>query len=289
MTNKRPTPDQPLSPRSIRAGEAFARFVETLSSLRHPEFGCPWDLEQNHRSLKPYVIEEAHEVVEAIESDPAALPSELGDLLLQVVLHSQIGSDEGTFSIEDVVNAVNAKMVARHPHVFGDVSADSSKQVLANWEVIKQRERPAGSSILTGVPKSMPALLRAQRIGDKASRVGFDWPDGAAVFAKIDEELAELKEVAVPVAPNASDDKTAQIRQQRLEEELGDLLFAIAQLGRKLEINTEESLRLACEKFTRRFMQMESSAPSPLKDLQIEQLELLWNEVKSNERNLNKH
>lgn len=270
MSKKSVDPEAPISPEAKRAGEKFARFVQTIAALRNPECGCPWDLEQSHSTLKPYLIEEAYEVLEAIDSDLGSLPSELGDVLLQVVLHAQVAKDNNSFDIEQVVERANRKMVERHPHVFASACADTTKKVLENWEQIKQRERPQGSSILEGIPKALPALLQAQRMGDKASRIGFDWQSAYQVIGKVREEMAELDlELQSP-----------DIKQERIRDELGDVLFAIAQLARKAGLSAEDALKGSCDKFSTRFRWMEQNAEAPLKELNLEQLEALWSRAK---------
>lgn len=256
--------------------EAFAAFVDIIKALRTPVTGCPWDLKQDHNSLKPYLIEECYEVLEAIEDgNDDELCKELGDVLLQSVLHAQVAADRGSFSITDVVRAVHDKMIRRHPHVFGDVVVNSSDDVLKNWEAIKQTENgnknsEESRSVIAGVPKALPALTRSERLGEKAAQVGFDWPDAAAVWPKVEEELAELSAEITAEKPN----------KERTTEELGDLLFALCQLSRKLDIHPEDALRAACEKFTTRFTKMENAAGNDLRDHSLEQLETLWQKIK---------
>ncbi len=274
--------------------DPFAKFVEIIAALRHPVTGCPWDLEQTHRSIRPYLIEEAYEVLDAIDADSdTALKEELGDLLLQVVLHSQIATDRKAFSIDEVVRGVSEKMVRRHPHVFGDTKVTGSAQVLTNWEQIKSEEKSklgdkqaeARTSLLDGVPKQMPQLTRAQRIGEKASRVGFEWEALEGVLAKVDEELSELKaeiqenEIPPHALTTAPKSRPAEA-QLRLEEEFGDLLFSVTQLGRWLGVGAEDSLRGTIEKFSSRFRWMEENAPKPLKDCSPGELDSLWTEAK---------
>ena len=199
--------------------ESFDELIAIMSRLRGPG-GCPWDREQTHRSIRKYVIEEAYEVAEAIDrDDPAELCAELGDLLLQVVFHSEMAREAGRFSVDDVCRGIVDKMRRRHPHVFGDVEVDGAAQVVRNWEEIKKRERGADASAIDGVPRALPALQRAERIGEKASRVGFDWPDVDGVLRKVDEERVELAEAML------SGDRA------RIADELGDLLLATANLA----------------------------------------------------------
>jgi MazG family protein len=255
--------------------DALLELVRIVAKLRDPNGGCPWDLEQTHDSLTPYVVEEAYEVVDAIKLDRPKLKDELGDLLLQVVLHAQIASEEKTFTLEEVIQGISKKLVYRHPHVFGDTKVTGTNEVLNNWEQLKQKELPKDKSILDGVPRSMPALLRAQRLGDKAARVGFDWKSADDVLPKVAEELREIAEAT---------DKKAQ------DEELGDLLFVLVQWARKSGRTAEEVLSAANDKFTRRFKEMErsfgqrsisqASNENRLSDLSQEELEALWNEAK---------
>jgi tetrapyrrole methylase family protein / MazG family protein len=256
---------------TTRAQEAFQKFVDVIAKLRDPNGGCPWDLEQTHQSLKPYVIEETYEVIDAIDLGPDKLKEELGDLLLQVVLHSQIASDNKTFSIADVIEIVTNKMIKRHPHVFGDKSFATSEQVLRNWEQIKSKELEPNKSILDGVPNSMPALLRSQRVGEKAARVGFEWPTLEGVRDKVFEEMQEFLEVCTNKDSN----------REKLEDEFGDILFALTQLSRRLKFNAEDLLSRSCNKFIRRFKAMEKKASGDLSKLNIDELDKLWEEVKS--------
>jgi len=253
------------------AVEALCEFLDIIAQLRNPDGGCPWDLEQTHDSLKPYVIEEAYEVVDAINHKPATLSDELGDLLLQVALHAQIASEAGTFDMQSIARGISAKMIRRHPHVFGETVAKDSRQVLENWETIKQRELVGEASILDGIPLSMPALLKAQRIGDKVSRVGFDWVDRHGVLNKVREELAEFTTACAHGEPSA------------IEDEFGDVLFTLAQLARSMKLNSEDLLNRANTKFTRRFKALEKRAAGSLRSLSPERREQLWEQVKSEE------
>ena len=251
--------------------QGFDELVQIMARLRAPG-GCPWDREQTHQSIRKYVIEEAYEVAEAIDRDePRELCAELGDLLLQVVFHAQMARESGRFAIDDVCRAVVEKMQRRHPHVFGDVAVDGSAEVVRNWEAIKAVERGADASAIDGVPRVMPALQRAERIGDKASRVGFDWPDAAAVLAKVDEERAEL------------DEALAGGSRERIESELGDLLLATANLARKLDIEPERALSGALDRFERRFRWVESTARTEQRDLaamSADELDRRWEQAK---------
>lgn len=256
--------------------ELFLKLISIMKSLRAPG-GCPWDIEQTHQSLSKYCIEEAFEVVDAIDqkNDPL-LCEELGDLLLQVVFHAQLGQDRKAFEMRDILFTLNEKLIRRHPHVFPDetgttVTVSNSQDVAKNWEAIKQKE--GKKNALEGVPRQMPALLRSMRLGEKAAQVGFDWKNSKDVFKKIKEELVEVEAVV--------EDKEA------LNEELGDLLFAVAQFARHKEIDAEESLRLATLKFEARFLKMDALAKEQgetFKNLSFEAQDSLWNEVKKREK-----
>jgi MazG family protein len=241
----------------MTVGERFEKLVGIMHRLRAPG-GCPWDGEQTHASIKPYLIEEAYEVLEAIDAeDDGELCSELGDLLLQVVFHAEMASETERFTVDDVIDAICDKMVRRHPHVFADTSVDDSAEVLRNWAKIKQHERrnSGDASALAGVPRAMPALLRAHRIGEKAATAGFDWsrPDG--VLDKLREELAELE---AAVAGEGA---------ERVEAELGDLLFAATSLARHLRIRSEDALGKATDRFEARFRAMEARLHAEAREL----------------------
>ena len=251
----------------------FLNLLSIVAKLRNPDGGCPWDLEQTHQTLTPYVIEEAYEVVEAIQNSMGELPGELGDLLLQVVLHCQIASEEKRFDIGTVCTLISEKLVRRHPHVFGDTAVDGTKQVLENWEKIKQKELSAGKSILDGVPRGMPALLRSQRIGEKAARVGFDWGTTEEVCDKILEEVREFTEA-----------RSKNLSKELIEDEFGDILFSLAQLARKMDLTAEDMLQRATDKFSRRFKEVEKRAGKPLSEFTMEALDAIWDEVKKDEQ-----
>jgi MazG family protein len=258
------------------ARRSFDDLRKLMSTLRGPN-GCPWDRKQTLPDLKPFVIEEAYEVVDAIDRDDrAALLEEIGDLLLEAVFIAEITREEGSFDIDDSITAIHDKLVRRHPHVFGDVEARDSEQVLVNWEKLKSEERKAEQKgILSGVPRALPALLKASRLTEKAARVGFDWRRTEEVFEKIEEETAELREAV------ASSDAT------RIHEELGDLLFTIANVARKLGVNPEEALQTTNRKFLRRFGSMESAVHGSgrnLDQLTLEEMDRLWDEAKAAER-----
>jgi ATP diphosphatase len=246
-----------------------------MRRLRDPEGGCPWDRQQTFASIAPYTIEEAYEVAEAIARDePRALESELGDLLFQVVFHAQMGAERQWFDFASVTDAIADKLTERHPHVFAGARIDSAAEQNRAWEEHKARERAARTdpSELADVPLALPALARAAKLGKRAGRVGFDWPDAQGVRAKVDEELREIDAVS---------DQEAQA------EELGDLLFAVANWARHLDVDAEEALRLANAKFERRFRAMESHAREravPLGSLTPSAWEGMWNEVKDAEK-----
>jgi len=260
-----------------KAQQSLTRLLDIMRRLRDPANGCPWDREQDFASIAPYTIEEAYEVAEAIaRGEPRALEAELGDLLFQVVFHAQMGSEREWFDFASVTDAIADKLTARHPHVFADARIDSVGEQNRAWEEHKARERAArtdgGASELADVPLALPALSRAAKLGKRAGRVGFDWPDAQGVRAKIDEELRETDEAA-----NA----------ERRAEELGDLLFAAANWARHLSVDPEEALRLANAKFERRFRAMEALAAARqlvLRNLTPAAWDELWNEVKSGEK-----
>ena len=260
------------------AGEKFAELVKIMARLRG-ENGCPWDREQTSESIKPYLVEETYEVLEAIdEQDPAKLKEELGDLMLQIVFHAQMAEETGVFTVSDVLAAINDKLVRRHPHVFGDVKADTAQEVLFNWEQIKQTERrrdKGQASLLDGVPREMPALLRAHRLQEKASRVGFDWNEAQEVFRKVEEELGELRAAMQGQAA------------ERVEAELGDLLFALVNLSRFLAVNPEEALRKTIARFIARFRYIEEELARrgrSLRQASLEEMDALWAEAKAQGR-----
>ncbi len=229
------------------AAEAFREFVAVVKALRTPGTGCPWDLEQDHRSLRPYLIEEAHEVIDAIDgSDDQALQEELGDLLLQVVLHAQLAVDRQAFTIADVIRGIHDKMVRRHPHVFGNVQVSGSGEVLRNWEQIKAAEKSAGTpspaAVLDRVPRSLPALDRAQRLIRKAAKLGHDLGPTQQTFAEANRRLAELR-------ASASDAVETAEKRALLERELGELLSSLCRLAQQLGLDAEESLRACNQRF----------------------------------------
>jgi len=273
-------------------GEWFERLVAVQEKLRAPD-GCPWDREQSHESLRTYLIEEAYEVLEALESgNDARFAEEMGDLLLQIVFHSQIAQEKGRFTILDVIREIHDKMVRRHPHVFGKTHAKNSAEVLRNWEQIKSEERlskaanpgnHAGSksaraaSLLDGVSRALPATLEGFQLTRKASRIGFDWENAAGIFEKMDEETTELRDALSAGEP------------RKVEEEIGDLLFAAVNLARFLRVDPEIALKKASAKFSRRFRSMENLARESgreFKNLSREQMEALWDLAKGTEQKI---
>jgi ATP diphosphatase len=259
--------------------DAVERLLAIMQQLRNPDGGCPWDLEQNFATIAPYTIEEAYEVADAIERrDMAALKDELGDLLLQVVFHAEIGAERSEFTIAEVLARLNDKLITRHPHVFGDVRVQTPDQALTQWEAIKQREAEAQGrrrSVIDGVPRALPGLVRAQRIQSKAARVKFDWPDAQAAWAKVEEEVAEAS------AALAGGDAA------RIEEELGDMLFSLVNVARLSSLDAEETLQRAIEKFRRRFVTMEddlNARGTSIASVTPEELERSWQAVKAQEQ-----
>jgi MazG family protein len=271
-----------------RAAEQFTRLIEIMATLRGPG-GCPWDREQTIDTLKPFVLEEAYEVLEAIDRhDHAALCEELGDFVFEAVFLAQLEGEEEHFTIADSLQSIADKLVRRHPHVFaresGEAPLDSAGQVRTRWEEIKAQERASSGraatpkTLLSGIAPALPALLRAYHIGVRASSVGFDWPGVDGVMNKIQEEVDELREVI---------DAGGTIDQVRAEEEMGDLLYAIANLSRKLGIEPETALRKANDKFTRRFTAMErtiSETGRSMAEISLEELEAEWQRIKSEQQ-----
>lgn len=263
--------------RAAANADLYADFVALVWRLRRD---CPWDREQTHDSVKHLTIEEAFELVEAIdEQDPDGMKKELGDLFLHVLFHAHIAESEGTFTIRDVMAAEMEKLVRRHPHVFGDVAVSGTGEVLQNWEAIKQAEREAEGrdepSVLDGVPSALPALLRAERVQEKAAAVGFDFPDAAEAWGKVEEELGELRSLT-------QDGASAEA----LEDEFGDVLFALVNYGRFIGVVPENALRRTLGKFTRRFQYVEASlrkdGRSP-QDASLDEMDSLWDDAKARE------
>lgn len=258
-------------------GALFESLLAIMDRLRG-ESGCPWDREQTRDSLKPYLIEEAYEAVEALaEGQQEAIVEELGDLLFQIVFHARIGHERGEFTMADILEQLTDKMVRRHPHVFGDRAVGSSKEALAQWEAIKQAEATRNGktrSVLDGVPRSLPALLRAQRTQAKAARVGFDWNSAEAAWQKVREEVREL------------DEALGRGDRGRIQEELGDLLFSLVNVARLIDMDAEDSLQQAVQKFRRRFTEMETeitAGGASLSETRLEALDCAWEAVKARE------
>ena len=261
----------------MRSGEELERLEEIMRTLRS-EKGCPWDRKQTHRTLRTSLLEEAYEVLEAIEEDsPEHLREELGDLLLQIVFHAQLAAEKGRFTLADVLADLNAKLIRRHPHVFAGQEVSGVEGVITNWERIKAEEkRDERPSALSGVPTTLPALMRAEKVQAKAARVGFDWPNIKGPLAKVQEETEEL--VAAWEA-GTKDEET----QRQLEEEFGDLLFSLVNLARFLKIRPELALLRSTDKFVRRFRRLEEKAAAKgekLTDLTLAEMDALWEEEK---------
>jgi len=267
--------------------ERFDELVQLMAKLRAPD-GCPWDRKQTHESLKPYLLEEAYEVLDTIDrQDTGKLSEELGDLLLQILFHAQIGAEAGTFTIEEVMHQLAEKLMRRHPHVFGKTEGEdplNADQVYFKWEQIKRAERKrtgGAESVLDGVPQTLPALLRAFQIQARASRVGFDWPhtrEGTdQVMSKIEEEVREVRQATASSTSGT---------QRCIEAEFGDLLFALVNLARFLKVNAEDALRGATNRFTKRFQQMEAEAARSgrtLDSMSLAELDALWENAKQQE------
>lgn len=241
------------------------RLIEIIDILRS-ENGCKWDREQTHATLRRNMLEEAYEAVDAIDdNDMKHLREELGDVLLQVVLHAQIAKEEKTFDIEDVAKGISDKLVHRHPHVFGDVKVDSTQEILDNWEKLKKEEKPHRTSVMDGISKSQAALMSAQKISKKAVKVGFEWPNEESLYDCVQSEIKEFKEA-----------KT----QEEKEDELGDILFAVVNLARWNHIDAEQALLKANKKFMARFRQMETLADKELEQLSFDEWDNLWKQAK---------
>ena len=286
----------------MSTGEKFERAVNIMARLRAPG-GCPWDREQTFDSIKPYTLEETYEVFEAIENrDWQELPGELGDLLLQVLFYSEMAREARYFSIDDVLDRLSNKLVDRHPHVFGDVKAETAKDVVRNWETLKRAEKAAKTAeesehkpLLSSISRSMPALLEAGKISRKAASVGFDWPHISGIFEKLQEEVTELKrdiaEIPQPIRPGGGDAGSRltpipPALHERVEGELGDLFFVLVNLARFLDVDPESALRRTTRKFRRRFEAMELAAKSQgttLEEMNLEQMEELWQKSKIGE------
>ena len=261
-----------------RAQAAIERLLSIMERLRGPQ-GCPWDREQTLKTLRPYVLEETYEVLEAIDAgDPREHCAELGDLLLQIVFQAQLMKEEGRFEFADVADAISNKLVSRHPHVFGDAIAKDADAVLRQWAALKREEnlkKGGGESVLEGVPREMPALARADRLTEKASRIGFDWPNVAGARAKLSEEIGEL------------DEAIASGNREEIEHELGDALFALANVSRKLGMPPEEALRGTLRRFVARFTHIERELARrgvPHGEATLAEMDALWDDAKILER-----
>ncbi|MEW4526116.1 nucleoside triphosphate pyrophosphohydrolase [Maioricimonas sp. JC845] len=294
-----PARPQGTPPDAQAVRETFARFCEVIARLRSPD-GCPWDREQTMATIKPYTLEETYELLEAIDSDDnAAIQEELGDVLLQVVLDAQIARDENRFDIVDVIRQVTDKMIRRHPHVFGDASAQTADDVRTHWEKAKSQEKQERQSALDGIPDALPALAKAARITKKAARVGYDFPHRAMLFDKLREEIDELQQelypdgnvpdipAAVDMPPVPDEPTDDPDRHDRIEGELGDVLFVVANIARRWNINPEEALRRANRKFAGRFQAIESglaAAGKTIREASLEEMEALYQAEKRRER-----
>lgn len=244
--------------------------IETIRILRSPK-GCEWDRQQTHETLRPNMLEEAYEAVDAINSgDTYNLKEELGDVLLQVLLHAQIADDNGDFNIEDVAKGLNEKLIHRHPHVFGDVKVSSTDDIVKNWDLLKKEEKKDRKSAMDGISKSQSALMSAQKISKRAVKTGFEWPDENSLYDCIFSEFDEFKEAV------AEKDK------EHMEEEFGDILFAVVNLARWNKIDAEQALIKSNEKFMKRFRKMEELAEKPLEDYSFEEFDNLWKTAKKN-------
>jgi tetrapyrrole methylase family protein / MazG family protein len=259
---------------SEKTDSDFSRLLEIMSLLRS-ENGCPWDREQTHASLRQHLLEEAYEVIETIdEGRLEELPGELGDLLLQVIFHAQIAAEQSLFTMDDVVASITEKLIRRHPHVFGDATVKTADEQIVRWEQTKMKKEGKKSAI-DGVPRELPALLRAFRMQNKAAAVGFDWPEITPVWDKIQEEIAELQEAV------------QSGNSEHVEEELGDLLFSIVNVSRFLKANPEDALRRTIEKFSRRFSSVElefNRRGQAMEQATLEELDAEWDNVKSLEK-----
>ena len=264
----------PATP-SAESSPALVRLLQIMERLRGPG-GCPWDLEQTHQSIKPQLIEECYEVIEAIDSGRTeSLREELGDVLLHVVFHAQLAREVGRFDFEDVAREIGDKLIRRHPHVFGEVSVAGTAEVLKNWDQIKRQEKPERVSLLEGIPRQLPSLMRAQETQKKAAKVGFDWPDATGPRDKVLEELSELQaEIQRGAAPD------------RVEDEFGDVLFSLVNYGRHLKMDAEQSLSRATSKFAARFQSVEqivAASGRDWSDWTPAELDQLWAQAKETE------
>jgi len=250
---------------------SLEKLIKIMEELRGDN-GCPWDKEQTRGSLKPFLVEEVYELLEALdEEDTEKIKEELGDLLFQIVFHCQIAKEMGQFDVNDVIEGIVRKMMSRHPHVFGDADLKTSKEVLTHWEEHKRKEGKIQESLLDGVPETLPSLLRAHKLQDKASRVGFDWEGVEDVFKKLDEELQELR------------DAIGEKAEKAIEDELGDILFVIVRISNFVGVNPEEALRKTISKFIHRFRHIEIKAMEHgkrLSDMTLQEMDAFWEEAK---------
>ncbi|MCL5237973.1 MAG: nucleoside triphosphate pyrophosphohydrolase [Nitrospirae bacterium] len=249
----------------------FQKLLDIMAALRS-ENGCPWDKEQTRDSLKPFLVEEAYEVLEALDEDnPENLKEELGDLLFQIIFHSQIAKERGEFTMDDVIKKISEKMISRHPHVFGSERFETSQEVLKQWDERKKEEGKLRESLLEGVPKELPSLLRAHRLQSRAAKVGFDWKRVEDVFGKLDEEIEEFRTAL------------KNREQSEIEEELGDIFFVLVNISRFVRVNPEDALRKTISKFISRFRYIEMKAAEAgrgLSDMTLEEMDALWDEAK---------
>lgn len=252
--------------------DQFLQAVQIMARLRSPG-GCPWDLEQTHQSLKKYLIEEAYELLESIDNqDDAEIMEECGDVLLQVLFHARLAEEEHRFTIQDVLACLCDKLVSRHPHVFGDAKADTPQEVLIRWEKLKNKEKPHRTSVLDGIPPALPALMKAEKIQKKAAKVGFDWEEIDQVFDKVEEEWAEFRQAYKSYDP------------AHIQEEMGDLFFALVNVARYVDIDPEEALEKTNQKFIRRFRYIEETVAKQNKTLPectLAEMDAIWEEAKT--------
>ncbi len=288
--------DANYSKQEQQTAASVITFLRVVETLRHPEYGCPWDKEQTHESLRSYLIEETFEAVEAIDkNEPAHLGEELGDVLLQIALHAQLASEKETFTFKDVVDSIAKKMIDRHPHVFSDTKADTSEEVLKNWEALKSKEKSTNSvtpenlsSKITSLPKELPALLVAERIGEKSARFGFDWSSLTEVQSKLEEEFKELEielhsflsSTKNPSSPLTIRDGT-DLNISKIGDEIGDCIFTLTQIARWLGLSAEDLLRKTHQKFLKRIRSMEKELPEDFLSSSREEKESAWNRAKT--------
>jgi MazG family protein len=265
-------PETTAAPRATDAGQKFAELVSVMARLRAPG-GCPWDRKQTFDTIKSYLLEETYEVMDAIDRrDWPAVAEELGDLLLQPVFFAEMAAEEGLFTISDSLDAINQKLIRRHPHVFADTIAHTPEDVLQRWDEIKQQEKsstPSQASVLDGVPRNLPALIEAEKLSKKASGLGFEWPDISGVVEKLQEEVTELAHA-----------RATGSTQEHIEHEIGDLLFTLVNIARFLKVDPEQALRKTNARFRHRFAYVERQAGEGIRETPLERLEELWQEAK---------